>query len=63
MSAGIGLIPQAQKKAGVRLVDAKGIIQGEKNTLEDLGFSYGWSVYEPSRQNEIFKAEEALNEA
>lgn len=51
------------KAAGVRLVDAEGVIQGEKNTLERQGFAYDWSVYEPSRANEIAKAEEASNEA
>ncbi len=51
------------KAAGVRLVDAEGVIQGEKNTLERHGFSYDWSVYEPSRAMEIAKAEEASNEA
>lgn len=55
-------LKQKLKDAGVRLVDAEGIIQGEKNTLEELGFRYDWSVYEPSRANEIAKAEEALNE-
>jgi hypothetical protein len=50
------------KKAGVRLHDAEGIIQGEKNTLEDLGFEYDWSKYEPSRANEIARAEQAKDE-
>jgi site-specific DNA recombinase len=50
------------KKAGVRLVDLEGIIQGEKNTLEDLNFKYTWSTYEPSRANEIAKAEQAKDE-
>lgn len=50
------------KKGGVRLVDAEGIIQGEKNTMEPLGFKYSWSVYEPSRANEIARAEQALSE-
>lgn len=51
------------KLAGVRLVDAEGVIQGEKNTLERQGFSYDWSVYEPSRAIEIAKAEDAKTEA
>ena len=50
------------KKAGVMLIDAEGVIQGEKNTLESLNFVYGWSTHEPSRLNEITKAEQAKDE-
>lgn len=50
------------KMSGVRLVDAEGVIQGEKNTLEKLGFDYDWSKYDPSRSNEIARAEQARDE-
>jgi hypothetical protein len=48
---------------GVRLVDLYGIIGTQKvNTLEHLGVSYGWSVYDPTKNSEILEAERASDE-
>jgi len=47
----------------VRLVDLYGIIGAHKiNTLEHLGVSYGWSVYDPTKNSEILEAERASDE-
>jgi DNA invertase Pin-like site-specific DNA recombinase len=40
-------------KHGIELLDTEGYIQPYKNTLEDLGLSYPWSIYSPSEQSEI----------
>lgn len=48
---------------GVQLVDIYGIIGAQKvNTLEHLGFSYKWSVYDPTKNSEILEAERASDE-
>ena len=48
---------------GVRLVDLYGIIGTQKvNTLEHLGVSYSWSVYDPTKNSEILEAERASDE-
>lgn len=44
-------------KFGVELKDVRGIIQKEKNTLEHIGFEYGWSIYSPSETSELMKAQ------
>jgi hypothetical protein len=44
-------------KLGVELVDATGIIQGKRNSLEDKGFKYDWSEYSPSETNEFLEAQ------
>jgi hypothetical protein len=47
----------------VRLVDIYGIIGVQKvNTLEHLGVSYKWSVYDPTKNSEILEAERASDE-
>ena len=47
----------------VRLVDIYGIIGSQKvNTLEHLGVSYKWSVYDPTKNSEILEAERASDE-
>lgn len=47
----------------VRLVDLYGIIGSQKvNTLEHLGVSYSWSVYDPTKNSEILEAERASDE-
>jgi hypothetical protein len=51
------------EQCGVRLVDIYGIIGLQKvNTLEHLGVSYGWSVYDPTKNSEILEAERASDE-
>lgn len=48
---------------GVQLVDIYGIIGAQKvNTLEHLGLSYKWSVYDPTKNSEILEAERASDE-
>jgi site-specific DNA recombinase len=50
-------------KAGVRLMDIYGIIGTHKvNTLEHLGVSYPWSVYDPTKNSELLEAERAHDE-
>jgi hypothetical protein len=47
----------------VRLTDIYGIIGAQKvNTLEHLGVSYKWSVYDPTKNSEILEAERASDE-
>ena len=47
----------------VRLMDIYGIIGAQKvNTLEHLGVSYKWSVYDPTKNSEILEAERASDE-
>lgn len=43
-------------KYGVQMVDANGLIQPEKNTLEDLGIEYEWSKKSNSKIAEIVMA-------
>jgi hypothetical protein len=48
---------------GVILIDTYGIINSEKvNTLDHLGFKYGWSEYSPSKKTELLEAERAKDE-
>ena len=50
-------------KCNVRLMDIYGIIGAQKvNTLEHLGVSYKWSVYEPTKNSEMLEAERASDE-
>lgn len=55
---------KAQLEArNVRLTDIYGIIGAQKvNTLEHLGVSYKWSVYDPTKNSEILEAERASDE-
>lgn len=47
----------------VRLIDIYGIIGSHKiNTLDHLGVSYKWSVYDPTKNSEILEAERASDE-
>lgn len=50
-------------EANVHLMDIHGIIGSQKvNTLEHLGISYKWSVYDPTKNSEILEAERASDE-
>ena len=49
-------------KRGVQMVDTYGIIQPAKNTLEDLGFEYDWSVFSPSEITELVVSSTAKTE-
>lgn len=50
-------------KNNVRLVDIYGVIGSQPvNTLEHLGLSYKWSVYDPTKNSEILEAERASDE-
>lgn len=50
-------------KHNVKLIDIYGIIgNAEVNTLEHLGLSYRWSVYNPTKKAEILEAERAKDE-
>ena len=44
---------------GVRLRDVAGIIQPERNTMENLGAEYDWSKYFPSEAQELLEADRA----
>lgn len=51
------------EQCNVHLVDIYGIIGTQKvNTLEHLGVSYAWSVYDPTKNSEILEAERASDE-
>ncbi len=50
------------KKLNVQLIDVAGIIQEEKNSLEDKGFEYEWSKYSPSETNELLEAQKGKGE-
>jgi len=50
-------------RCNVRMVDIYGVIGTQKvNTLEHLGVSYKWSVYNPTKNSEILEAERASDE-
>lgn len=47
----------------VQLVDIYGVISAQQiNTLDHLGFEYGWSKYSPSKKSEILEAERSKDE-
>ncbi len=50
------------KKLNVQLIDVAGIIQEEKNSLEDKGFTYEWSKYRPSETAELIEAQKGKGE-
>src|ERR1035441_2530992 len=51
------------ENCGVQLTDIYGVIGTHKvNTLEHLGVSYYWSVYDPTKNSEILEAERASDE-
>ena len=47
---------------GVEAVDVAGVIQPKRNTLEDLGISYPWSLSSPSERTETMEAADAASE-
>ncbi len=49
-------------KSGVELIDAYGFIQPNRNSLEHLGFKYGWSEFSPSENAEAMYANNAKQE-
>ena len=49
-------------KNGVDIRDTEGIIQGQMDTMEHLGFTYNWSKYSPSEANELLAAENAKSD-
>jgi hypothetical protein len=49
-------------KRHVQMVDSYGIIQPSKNTLEELGFEYDWSLLRPSEITEVVLATTAKQE-
>ncbi len=53
------------EKIGVQIIDAAGVIQPKKNTLEHLGGSpqYKWSIHSPSEANEMQEAYKGKAEA
>ncbi len=61
-SLGYEMMREELSKRGVEMVDSYGIIQPPKNTLEELGFEYGWSVMRPSEITEVVMATTAKQE-
>ena len=53
------LMKSELKKRGVRMRDVAGIIQPDKNTMENLGLEYKWSHYSPSGTQELLEADRA----
>ncbi len=50
-------------KHDVKLIDIYGVISNQTvNTLENLGVSYSWSVYNPSKKSELLEAERGHDE-
>ncbi len=47
---------------GVQPIDAYGIIQPKKNTLEHLGFEYKWSMRSPTATAQLVEAQRAKDE-
>lgn len=47
---------------GVSLIDANGVIQPSKNTLEHLGVEYDWSITRPSEITELVMAQQGKSE-
>ena len=48
--------------SGVGLIDANGVIQPSKNTLEHLGVEYDWSRIHPSEITELVMAQQGKSE-
>lgn len=53
-----GMKKELQKR-GVRMRDVAGVIQPDKNTMENLGVEYTWSKYPPSEAQELLEADRA----
>ncbi|MDB5204925.1 MAG: hydrolase, partial [Candidatus Taylorbacteria bacterium] len=47
---------------GVQMVDLQGVIQPERNMLEEQGFEYDWSMYSPSEITENIMSTNAKQE-
>lgn len=50
------LMKKELRKRGVQMRDVEGVIQPDKNSMENLGFEYSWSRYSPSDTNELLEA-------
>ncbi len=59
---GYETLKQLLAKYGVELIDANGVIQPSKNTLEHLGMEYDWSRIYPSEISELVMAQQGKNE-
>ena len=55
-------LKQRLEHFGVKIVDANGVIQPSKNTLEHLGVEYDWSRIHPSEITELVLAQQGKNE-
>lgn len=55
-------LKQRLAQYGVELIDANGVIQPSKNTLEHLGVEYDWSKTSPSEISELVIAHEGKSE-
>ena len=59
---GYEMLKQRLAQYGVELIDANGVIQPSRNTLEHLGVEYDWSKTSPSEISELVIAHEGKNE-
>ncbi|QQG47958.1 MAG: recombinase family protein [Candidatus Woesebacteria bacterium] len=50
------------KENNIEIQDIEETVKKERNTLEDLGMEYSWSVYSPSEAEELRKAESSKEE-
>jgi hypothetical protein len=55
-------LKQKLAQYGVSLIDANGVIQPSKNTLEHLGVEYDWSITRPSEITELVMAQQGKSE-
>ena len=55
-------LKQRLAQYGVALIDANGVIQPSKNTLEHLGVEYDWSITRPSEITELVMAQQGKSE-
>ncbi len=55
-------LKQRLAQYGVSLIDANGVIQPSKNTLEHLGVEYDWSITRPSEITELVMAQQGKSE-
>ena len=59
---GYEVLKQKLAKHGVELIDANGVIQPSKNTLEHLEVEYDWSRIHPSEITELVMAQQGKSE-
>lgn len=52
----------ALRDRGVEMIDSAGVIQPRRNTLEHLGFTYPWSMDDPSEVSQLMMATTAKSE-